>query len=425
MQNIFGLRAPSYRSEDGLAGLGVRRGTRFSNAKRLGYGESRLNRTRNKKSHPRGRLIPPAGLGWGVKHRNLVMPTHPYPTIAPRSARPRASTGVELELLTDYDQHLFIEKGMRGGISMVSKRHARANNPAVEGYDSEKPNSHILYLDANNLYGWAMSQPLPTGGFRWVEDCTALAGTIQDQPADGPEGFILEVDLEYPQELHDRHNAYPLAPERMVVQKEWMSEYQHGLLGKGMASAEVEKLVPSLRDKNHYVLHYRNLQLFLGLGLQLRKVHRALRFDQSPWMEPYIRMNTELRKQATSAFEKDLYKLANNSVFGKTMENLRKRVDVKLVRSNEEDKLRRLLASPSFARANIFDDDLAAVEVHKSRMVLSRPVYVGGTSLTFAGTPLAFAGTPRAFAGTPLAFAGMPRAFADTTRKSQRQPIAD
>ena len=95
-------------------------------------------------------------------------------------------TGVELELLTDYDQHLFIEKGMRGGISMVSKRHARANNPAVEGYDPKKPNSHILYLDANNLYGWAMSQPLPTGGFRWVEDCGGLAGTIKDQRPTGP-----------------------------------------------------------------------------------------------------------------------------------------------------------------------------------------------------------------------------------------------
>ena len=180
-------------------------------------------------------------------------------------------TGVELELLTDYDQHLFIEKGMRGGISMVSKRHARANNPAVEGYDPERPNNHILYLDANNLYGWAMSQPLPTGGFRWVEDCDGLVGTIKDQPADGPEGFILEVDLEYPQELHDEHNAYPLAPERMVVQKKWMSEYQHGLLGAGVVSAEVEKLVPNLRDKNHYVLHYCNLQLYLGLGMKLKK----------------------------------------------------------------------------------------------------------------------------------------------------------
>ena len=111
--------------------------------------------------------------------------------------------------------------------------------------------------------------------------------------------------------------------------------------------------------------------------MRLTKVHRALRFDQSPWMEPYIRMNTELRKDATSDFEKDLYKLMNNSIFGKTMENLRKRVDVKLVRWHEEDKLRRLIASPAFARANIFDDDLAAIQDHKSNVVLNRPVYVG------------------------------------------------
>ena len=286
-------------------------------------------------------------------------------------------TRVELELLTDYDQHLFIEKGMRGGISMVSKRHARANNPAVEGYDPEKSNSHILYLDANNLYGWAMSQPLPTGGFQWVEDCDRLADSVKNLPADGAEGYILEVDLEYPQGLHDEHNSYPLAPERMVVQKEWMSDYQQDLLGVGVAPTEVEKLVPNLRDKERYVLHYRNLQLYLSLGMRVKKVHRALRFEQSPWMELYIRMNTELRKVATSDFEKDLYKLMNNAVFGKTMENLRRRVNVKLVRAHEEDKLRRLIASPSFARANIFDNDLAAVQMHKSRLVLNRPVYVG------------------------------------------------
>ena len=117
---------------------------------------------------------------------------------------------------------------------------------------------------------------------------------------------------------------------------------------------------------------YRNLQLYTSLGMRLKKVHRALRFDQSPWMEPYIRMNTKLRKEATSDFEKDLYKLMNNS-----MENLRKRVTVKLVRAHEEDRLRRLIASPAFARANVFDDDLAAIQVHKPRLVLNRPVYVG------------------------------------------------
>ena len=173
-------------------------------------------------------------------------------------------TGVGLKLLTDYDQHLFIEKGMRGGISMMSKHHARANNPRVEGYDPEKLNSHILYLDANNLYGWAMSQPLPTGTFRWEEDCETLSESIVSHPADSPEGLILEVDLEYPEELHKAHNAYPLAPERMVVQGGWMSEYQHNLQGIGVAPTEVEKLVPYLRNKDHYVLHYRNLQLYMS-----------------------------------------------------------------------------------------------------------------------------------------------------------------
>ena len=117
-----------------------------------------------------------------------------------------------------------------------------------------------------------------------------------------------------------------------------MSEYQHNLLGVGVALTEVEKMVPNLHDKDRYVLYYRNLQLYMSLGMRLAKVHRAVRFDQSPWMEPYMWTNTELRKKAASDFEKDLYKLINNSVLGKTMENLRKRADVKLVRSHEEDK---------------------------------------------------------------------------------------
>ena len=251
------------------------------------------------------------------------------------------------------------------------------NNPLVEGYDPEKPSSHIIYLDVNNLCGWAMSQPLPTGAFRWEEDSELLAKAIADHPADDPEGFIFEVDLEYPEELHKAHNAFPLAPERMIVQGEWMSEYQRNLLGVGVAPTEVEKLVPNLPNKARYVLHYRILQLYLSLGMRLTKIHRALRIRQSPWMEPYVRMNTELRKRGTSDFEKDLYKPMNNSVFGKTMENLRKCVDVKLIRASEEDKHRHLIASPAFARASTFNDDLAAIQVHKSRLVLNRPVYVG------------------------------------------------
>ena len=162
-----------------------------------------------------------------------------------------------------------------------------------------------------------------------MEDCDELAQAIAEHPADSPIGFIFEIDMEYPEELHKAHNAYPLAPEHMVVQKEWMSDYHHNLLGVEMVPTKVEKLVLNLRSKDCYVLHYCNLQLNLSLRMHLRKIRCALRFKQSPWMEPYIRMNTELRKKATSDFEKGMYKLMNNNAFRKTTENLRKRVDVK------------------------------------------------------------------------------------------------
>ena len=145
-------------------------------------------------------------------------------------------------------------------------------------------------------------------------------------------GWILKVDLENPEELHDVHNDYPLAPEKKVIEPLKMSEYQLRLMRDlGLEPPNTEKVVLTPEDKNNYVVHYKNLQFYLSQGMRLKKVHRALEFDQEPWMEPYIRMNTEFRKQAKSDFETDFYKLMNNSVFGKTMENLRNRVDVKIV----------------------------------------------------------------------------------------------
>ena len=146
---------------------------------------------------------------------------------------------VELELLTDMDMHLFIEKGMRGGISMVSKRYAKANNPLTD-YDPKKENNYIMYYDANNLYGWAMSQPLPYSGFKWVKKW-------QERPG---KGCILEVDLEYPKHLHKLHNGYPLTPEKLAVKKEWLSPYQTELL-ENNSMITIPKLVPNLMDKKN------------------------------------------------------------------------------------------------------------------------------------------------------------------------------
>jgi hypothetical protein len=283
-------------------------------------------------------------------------------------------TNAKLELLTDYDMHLMVEKGLRGGISMVSQRFAKANNPLVAGYDSALKNSYITYLDANNLYGWAMVQYLPTGEFKWRDDISVDA--LLTRKDDDGKGLICEIDMEYPEHLHDAHNDYPLAPEKLEVQEEWLSGYQKEILGK--SSLKVKKLVPNLRSKEKYVVHYRNLQLYVKLGMVVSKVHRVLEFNQSPWMAEYIKMNTDLRKEAKSEFEKDFFKLMNNSVFGKTMENLRMRIDVQLIKGkNYENKLRKLIAKPSYAGRKTFSDTLTAIHMYKDKLQLNRPIYVG------------------------------------------------
>ncbi|CAB4024062.1 Gastrula zinc finger, partial [Paramuricea clavata] len=177
-------------------------------------------------------------------------------------------TEVELQLLTDPDMYLFIEEGLRGGISMISNRFSKANNPYVPDYDPHQDSSYVTYLDANNLYGWAMSQPLPTGEFDWLNEKEISNLDITQITDDSEEGYILEVDLKYPKELHDLHNDYPLAPEKMKICPEMLSPY-----------------VPNLNDKTKYIVHCRNLKLYLGLGMELTVIHRVLAFQQSPWLK--------------------------------------------------------------------------------------------------------------------------------------------
>ena len=190
------------------------------------------------------------------------------------------------------------------------------------------------------------------------------------------------MDLEYPEVLHNSHNEYPLAPESIQIPDDWYSPYQKALAEEqGISKDKTKKPVLTLRDEKNYVLHYRNLQLCLSLGLNLKKVHRVLSFDQEAWMEPYIRLNTELRKRATSDFEKNFFKLMNNSVFGKTMENVRNRVTVNLVRSYEIDKLRKLTSNPLFARSAQFAYDLVGIKMHNDKVILNKPAYTGMCSL--------------------------------------------
>ena len=184
------------------------------------------------------------------------------------------------------------------------------------------------------------------------------------------------MDLEYPQELHNSHNDYPVAPEKVKVSKNMLSRYCKKIAEKYKISiGQVNKLIPMLKSKEKYVPHYRNLELYFDLGLNLTKVHRVLEFSQSPWLKQYIDFNTEKRKIAKNSLEKDFFKFMNNSVFGKTIENLRKRVDVRLV--TNEKKLLKLTSKPTYVSSKIFNKNLVAVHKIKEALTLNRSAYVG------------------------------------------------
>lgn len=277
-------------------------------------------------------------------------------------------TNVKLELLTDFEKVSYIKSGIRGGVSQCSNRYAKANNEYLTEYEPNEPKSYLAYFDANNLYGWAMSQYLPIGDFEWVN-----ADIDFNIPDTCDHGYILEVDLDYPNCLHDSHSDLPLCPENIVI-----------------GNCKERKLVPNLNKKTKYIIHYRNLKQCLKLGLQLTKIHRVLKFKQSPWLQKYIDLNTHLRTQAKSDFEKDFYKLMNNAVFGKTMENIEKRVNVKLIThwDNKGKVLgaQSLVVKPEFHSLCIFSENLVAIQLHKTKLYYNKPIYLGFCVLDISKT---------------------------------------
>ncbi|CAH1109243.1 unnamed protein product [Psylliodes chrysocephalus] len=275
-------------------------------------------------------------------------------------------TKCKLRILKDVDMVMFIEEGIRGGISVCCNRYSEANNRYMETYDPTKSTKYLFYLDVNNLYGWAMSQFLPYDGFEWVDtniDVTQI-------PNDAQEGYVLQVDLEYPEGIHDLHKDFPFCAEHSVP-----------------PGSTLTKLMSTLYNKEKYILHYRNLKQALAHGLKLTKIHKVLKFKQSAWLKPYIELNTRLRAAATSCFAKNQFKLANNAVFGKTMENIRFHRTVKLVNSYEgRYGAKNLISSPRFHNRTIFDEDLMAIELKKTQLVFNKPLYIGMTILDISKT---------------------------------------
>jgi len=269
-------------------------------------------------------------------------------------------SGIELELLTDSDMYLFFERGIRGGMSCIFKKLQEANNKYLKVYDKSKKTNYIIYLDANNLYGVSMSDLLPFRGFKWVDGSEITVDMIKNYDEKSKNGMVLEVDLEYPSELHDKHNDYPLAPVRMKL-------------------GNCEKLCGTLEDKKDYIVHIKNLKFYLEQGMKITKIHRAISFEQSDWLKEWIDFNTDKRKVAKNDFEKDYFKLMNNAVFGKTMENVRDRIKIKVAFSEEYHK--KYQSKPNCIDTIKYtskSDKFFHLEVMEDKLVkLNKPIYAG------------------------------------------------
>ena len=266
-------------------------------------------------------------------------------------------TNVELELLTDYDMLLMVEEGIRGRICHAVQRYAHAINKYTKDYDKKKKPSYIQYLDANNLYDKAMTEKLPVRGFKWVNDTSIIdEDFVKVYNKNDNKGYIIDVDIDYPSKLQNLHSDLPFLLERMFINN-------------------AKKLVCNLNDKKNYIVHINVLKQALDHGLKLGKVHRVIEFEQEAWLKEYIDVNTELRKKATNDFEKDFFKFMNNAVFGKTMENVRKHRDIKLVKTDKKGN--KLVSEPNFHIMKLIDNNLAIIEMGKVKFKMNKPIYLG------------------------------------------------
>ena len=275
-------------------------------------------------------------------------------------------TGVEIDLLCDQDMILFFEGGIRGGISVISKRYSKVNNKYMgDQYDPRKESNYIVYVDMNALYSDAMRDPLPVRNFAWI-DRDKLDEMEKDHSL--IKSCTLEVDLKVPhtKEFHDFTNCYPLAPEKKKI---------NGIM----------KLTPNLLDKKRYIVHHKVLKLYLERGLVLEKIHRGVSYDEKTFMRGYIELNTQMRKNAKNKFEISFFKLMNNAVFGKQLESVRERSGIQIVNASSvrgEKRLKKLICDPAYKGSKIFTcSEIVSVNMAKKTVELTKPVMVGQTIL--------------------------------------------
>lgn len=284
-------------------------------------------------------------------------------------------TRAKIQLFSDVDMFNFISKGVRGGLTNSVTKYAEANNRFMENFDPAKEISYIHYFDYVNLYGYCLMLPLPVGDFRWLTDeeiarvNEMLLEGISDYknffklPQD--KSIILEVDLDYPDTIHDLHSQFPFCAQHVVPE-----------------NCTQRKLICNLENKERYVIHVKNLEQCLRHGLQLTKIHRVLEFTEQAWVKPYIELNTQLRAAAKNEFEKNFFKLLINAIFGKCLECPRKKREIKVV--GNWKSARKWILKNNFRRVTIIDENFVLIEMNRTEVLIDKPVFCGFSVLEFS-----------------------------------------
>ena len=300
--------------------------------------------------------------------------------------------GETIDLLHDIDMVRLFERGIRGGLTFVNKHRVQAHIPELN--NNQDGNIHLAYVDENNLYGSSLCLPLSHSEFSWVaeEDLKRFAENpeeIQNLDDEADYGYLFEIDLEYPRELHETTADFPLAPQSGYIEEDMFSPFMKSFYGdlctaRGCSNKfrPCRKLLMTQYAKEKYVCHYSILKFYLRMGMKLGRVHSAIRFRQKRFVESYIMYNSHKRALARNAFEKSFYKMKNNSFFGKTMEDVRHRIKYLLVTNWEE--LDRLSASPLFVDNDIFSENVVGVHMFKENVVLDKPVFIGQAVLDYS-----------------------------------------
>ena len=273
-------------------------------------------------------------------------------------------TNIRLQTLQDKDMILLLENGIRGGISGVMG----------DRYVKSDENTNILSFDATNLYGYVMGQCLPYDEIKFKTENICLED-ILNTPDDNDEGYLLEVDLEYPHNIRQKTKNFPFAPENKTISKDDFGPYMKLIMPKNYVSHK--KLICDWTDKKNYLIHYRMLKFYIKHGMKIKKVHSVISFKQSKWLEKYIKFNTQKRNQAVNDFEKDFYKLLNNAFYGKTMENVRNRCKIEFIKKDEYNKILKQQRKLTFNGIHKSFGNCDSYLVKEHEILMDKPIYLG------------------------------------------------